>query len=253
MTELSTSLQGEALSQWDAPRPKLKGRSILDEIFNRFDGAYPGLWKSKFPSPTSIQNWKDECERTFDDEGVTLQHIAVGLKSYKKLYPAFPPTVQQFANACLPPVDIIDAYHEAVAGIEARGKGGIGAWSHPAIYWAASRLSRELMNMPSVAIKGRWESTLKAELAKGAWEPIPPAREQLPAPGATQLSREDAAAMLAQIGALGILKKASSFDHLRWARLVIERHANGDKRVTLSTLNAAREALKMNEPKDDNE
>lgn len=247
MTELSTSLQSEALSQWDMPRPKLKGRSVLDEIFNRFDGAYPGLWKSKFPSPVNIQNWKDECERTFDDDGLTLQHIAVGLRMYKKLYPDYPPNVQQFSNACLPPVDITNAYYEAVAGIEARGKGEVGTWSHPAIYWAASKLSRELMNMPSAAIKGRWEATLKAELAKGAWESVPPAREQLPAPGASQLSREDAAAMLAQLGALGIMKKPNDFDHLRWARLVIERHANGDKRVTIATINAAREALKMNE------
>lgn len=241
--ELSTSTRAADLSPWKASRPKLGDISILDHLFNRLDGMYPGKWKANFPGEKSIANWKDECARVFDEEGITLTQIGVGLRACRKLYRDWPPSVPQFIDACKPPVDVVAAYHEAVVGMEARGKGEVGHWSHPAIFWAAARLSRELMNMPSAQIRERWAATLNAQLALGAWEPIPVAREALPAPGESMLSNEDAAAMLAQLGALAATRKDSDFDHLRWAKRLLARHAEGDKRVTARQVKEAREAM----------
>lgn len=241
--ELSTSRRADELSIWTEPRPKLDGHSILDEVFNRFDGSYPGTWKSKFSSPISIQNWKNELERTLVRRGVTLQQMARGLDSYQEAHKGWPPSVEEFVDACQPPVDPVAAYHEAVAGLEARGRGEVGAWSHPAVYWAASKLSRDLMSMPSAQVRERWTATLKAQLARGEWEAIPGPRLQLPAPGASMLSKEDAAKMLAEIGASGILRKPSNFDHMRWARVILERQAAGDPQLTIVQIKAARDAL----------
>jgi len=242
--KLSTSLHADgAASIWTMPRTKLQGLSALDHLFNRLDGMYPGKWKANFPNDHSIRNWKDECARVFDEEGITPAHIAPGLQACRRAFPDWPPSVPQFANACMPPVDPVAAYHEAVAGLEARGKGEVGAWSHPAVYWAASKLSRELMSMPSAQVRERWAATLKAQLARGEWEAIPGPRLQLPAPGASMLSKEDAAKMLAEIGASGILRKPSNFDHMRWARVILERQAAGDPQLTIVQIKAARDAL----------
>lgn len=241
--ELSTLTRAEGVGPWRVKREKLNDKCLLDHLFNRMDGMYPGKWKQNFTGVQSIDNWKDECERVFEEEGITPAHIAVGLRACRKLYKDWPPSVPQFVDACQPPVDVVAAYHEAVAGMEARGKGEVGQWSHPAIYWAASRLSRELMVMPSAQIKERWGAMLRSQLALGAWEPIPAARELLPAPGASMLSAEDAAAMLAQLGAAALVSKPSDFDHLRWARRIMERREQGDRRLTILQVKDARAAL----------
>lgn len=243
--ELSTSPRTDVTSPWSTPRPKLGGISVLAHLFNRLDGMYPGKWKANFPGDKSVKNWEDECARVFEEEGITLAHIGAGLRACRKLYRDWPPSVPQFVDACLPPVDTVSAYHEAVAGMEARGKGEIGVWTHPAIYWAASKLARDLMVMPSAQIKERWAAVLKAQMALGTWEPIPEARAALAAPGASMLSAEDAAAMLAQLGAMSITKKASDFDHLRWAKRIIERHEHGDKRLSIIQIKDARAALRL--------
>ena len=245
--ELSTLTRAEGLGPWRLKREKLNDKCLLDHLFNRMDGMYPGKWKQNFTGVQSIDNWKDECERVFEEEGITPAHIAIGLRACRKLFKDWPPSVPQFVDACLPPVDVVGAYHEAVAGMEARGKGEVGTWTHPAIYWAASKLARDLMVMPSGQIKERWSATLKAQLARGTWEPIPEARAQLPAPGESMLSAEDAAAMLAQLGAATIMGKPAGFDHLRWARRIMERHEAGEK-LSMIQLKEARAALGQTPP-----
>lgn len=241
--ELSTLPHADEVSQWTVKRPKLGGISLLDHLFNRLDGMYPGKWKANFPGEQSIKNWRDECERIFEEEGITLAQIGDGLRTCRKLYRDWPPSVPQLIDACKPPVDTAAAYHEAVAGMEARGRGEVGHWSHPAIFWAASKLGRELMTMPSAHIREKWAATLKRQLELGQWEPVPMAREALPAPGQSALSNEDAAAMLAQLGALAAMQKVGGFDHLRWAKRIIERQKQGDKSITILQVKEALAAL----------
>lgn len=243
--ELSTSPLAEGLTEWTAPRGgKMAGKSALDHLFNRLDGMYPGKWRTYFPSEQSIQNWKDECVRVFTEEGIRLDQIAVGLRECRRLYREWPPSVPQLADACNPPVDPVAAYHEALAGLEARGKGEQGAWSHPAIFWAASGMRVELASQPGQFMKERWASALKAQLARGQWEPVPPPRVLLPAPGKSPTSQEDAQRMLAQLGAHGITKTAKSdIDGKRWAKRIMERLERGDKTLKPFQIKEARLAL----------
>jgi hypothetical protein len=242
--ELSTSTLADGLTDWTAPRTKLGGKSALDHLFNRLDGMYPGKWRTYFPSEQSIQNWKDECERVFAEEGITLAHLAVGLRECRRQYREWPPSVPQLADACNPPVDPAMAYHEALVGLEARGKGEVGVWSHPAIFWAATALSRDLASQPGQFMKERWAVALKTQLARGQWEPVPPPRVLLPAPGKSQTSPEDAQRMLAQLGAAGITKTAGSkIDCKAWAKKIISRHECGDKSLKPFQVKEARLAL----------
>lgn len=247
--ELSTLRRADdPTTIWTVPVPKLEGKCLLDHMFNRLDGMYPGKWRQNFTTEQSIKNWKDEVERVFTEEGITPAHVKPGLQACRRLYRDWPPSVPQLADACLPPVDPVSAYHEAVAGIEARGKGEIGTWSHPAIYWAASRLAKDLMITPAQQMKDRWAAALRSQLALKEWLPIPEARPALPAPGQTMLSAEDAAAMLKQLGAATVTIKPGDFDHLRWAKKLLEREAAGDKRVTKLQLKEARAALAPTQP-----
>lgn len=241
--DLSTSPRADGLNEWTAPRARLDGKSALQHLFNRLDGMYPGQWMKNFPSPQSIQNWKDECERVFEEEGITLIQVAAGLRACRRKHPDWPPSVPQLADACNPAVDPVAAYHEAVARLEARNKGQVGAWSHPAVYWAASKLGRDLMSQPGAAMKDRWAAALKAQLECGQWAPIPAARVLLDPPGPSKLTKDQAAALLAKLGAANVTKKTGGkFDHLRWARRLLEREAAGDA-LTLDQLKAARYAL----------
>lgn len=254
MMELSTSTRADALTEWTAPRAKLDGISALDHLFNRLDGMYPGSWRKNFTTEQSIENWKAECEQVFIEEGVTLAQIATGLRECRRLHPGWPPTVPQFANACNPPVDPVQSYHEALAGLEARGKGEVGVWSHPAIFWAATGLSRDLALQPGQFMKDRWAAALKAQLARGAWDPIPPPRVLLPAPGKSQTGPEDAQRMLAKLGALGITKTAkAAIDGKRWARRIMERLDAGDKTLKPFQVKEARIALGINTETEDGE
>ncbi len=251
--ELSTSTRADGLTEWTAPRAKLDGKSALDHLFNRLDGMYPGKWRTYFPSERSIENWKEECQRVFAEEGITPAHLAVGLRECRRQYREWPPSVPQLADACNPPLDPAMAYHEAVAGLEARGKGEVGVWSHPAIFWAATGLSRDLASQPGQFMKDRWAATLKAQLARGTWEQIPPPRVQLPAPGKSMTGPEDAARELAKLGAMGITKTAASkIDFKGWAKKIVALHAVGDPKIKPFQLKAARAALGL-ESKNENE
>jgi hypothetical protein len=178
---------------------------------------------------------------------IRLAQLVAGLRACRRQYPDWPPSVPELANACNPPVDPIAAYHEALAGLEARGKGEQGAWSHPAIYWAASGMRTELASQPGQFMRDRWTSALKAQLARGTWEEIPPPRVLLPAPGKSPTGQEDAHRMLAKLGALGITKTAKSdIDCKRWAKRMLEEQATGKKKYGHYELRLARVALGIN-------
>ena len=240
--ELSTSHHVDALTYWKTPRTNLEKKSAIDHLFNRLDGMYPGQWMKNFPNPISIQNWKDECIRVFEEEGIRLPQLVEGLRACRRKHPDFPPSVPQLAAACNPPVESVAAYHEALAGLEARAKGELGAWSHPAIFWAASGMRGELASQPAQFIKERWAAALKAQLARGQWEEIPPPRVLLAAPGKSPTASAAAAIELAKLGAMGIMKSADSdIDHLRWARTIVE--GGGKKAPTAYQIKEARRAL----------
>lgn len=231
-------------SQWFDPHPGL-GISMMDHLYNRLDGAYPHKWRSNFPDAQAIDNWAESWVEAFEDEGITPADVKIGLKECRSRF-GWPPSCAEFIQACKPFADPLAAYHEALAGLEARAKGEMGSWSHPAVFWAANMLQRDLPLAVYASVEKRWACVLKAQMQRGEWEPIPEPRAQLPAPGQAKMSSEAAAQMLSELGAQGLLKQADGeFDHKRWARKLLARVAGGDASISIHQANAAADALRV--------
>lgn len=234
-------------SQWFEPHPDL-GISLMDHLYNRLDGAYPHKWRANFPDEQAVDNWAESWVEAFEEEGITPNDVKSGLKACRNRF-AWPPSCAEFVQACKPHGDAAAAYHEAIAGLEARGKGARGTWSHPAVFWAATMLQRELMGQTYASVKDRWAAALKAQLARTEWAEIPIPRPQLVAPGKGLASKEGAVAMLRELEASGLITKGvtkqvdDKFDHKRWARRLLERVEQGDKSIKIYQIDAARAAL----------
>lgn len=137
-----------------------------------------------------------------------------------------PPSLPEFLKACKPEVNPLTAYYEALEGARSRERGEVGTWSHPAVFWAAVRVSTfELLNQSYSQIRGRWEVALAAELAKGQWAEIPAPVLALAGPGNGKSSREAATKMLNKIKATGIMQPKG--DGKDWARKILEDEKNG--------------------------
>jgi hypothetical protein len=172
--------------------------------------------------------------------GFTPREIKRGLTAMDEC--DWPPTLPTFKKMCRPPMDPLMAYHEAIAGLEARGKGEWGTWSHPAIYWAAMLLRVDLMGQSYGQMKDRWASVLKGHLDRTEWAEIPPPRVMLPPPETSPAAKELADKMVKELGAAGVLKTEVQGDGRGWARKIIEREKRGEK-LTITVLKMAREAL----------
>ena len=243
MSELSAISQ-EKYSKWFQVHPALKV-SLMDHLYNRLDGAYPHKWRSAFPNQTAIDNWMVSWAEEFEDSGITPEHIKAGLKACRTKYD-WPPSCAEFIKACLPSLDPTVAYYQAVAGCQARSRGDIGDWPHPAIYWASRPLSFDLLNQSYSQIKARWEIALAEQLEKSEWDEIPKPMIALVAPGKGDLSKEKAAQLMAEYKAADISKKLEDkTDHRLWAKRIMERHKKGDKTLSNIQINFAKEALEV--------
>lgn len=122
----------------------------------------------------------------------------------------WPPTLPEFKKMCRPPVSDTAAYYEAIAGLEARGKGEPGNWTHPAIYWAAASMRVELMTSTFAQVQDRWTVALTGQMKMGAWADIPPPRVLLAAPDASPAAKANSEKMLRALQAQGIVKKVTA-------------------------------------------
>lgn len=174
--------------------------------------------------------------------GYTGPEIKRGLAELDKR--DWPPTLPDFKKLCRPPINELNAYHEAVAGLEARGKGEVGVWSHPAVFWAASLLKTDLMGQTYAQVKSKWEQALKGQMERTEWADIPPARIALPPPDTSPRARSHAAKMLRDLNAAGIMKTSmDGIDHRRWAKLIMRRLENKDKSLSMIQIEFAKIAL----------
>lgn len=160
----------------------------------------------------------------------------------------WPPTLPEFRKLCRPPLEPLAAYYEALRGIEARRKGKMGQWSHPAIYWAASPMAFDLLHQTWASLSARWDKALREQLAIGTWEPIPPVPSALPwqsGNAARGPANAHACRVLTQLNAHGISLSANNrIDHKRWAKRLLQRAEQGDPHVTPMTLAMAKTALR---------
>lgn len=85
----------------------------------------------------------------------------------------FAPNLGEFQRLCRPALDPEWAWHEAQAGLQERAAGRVGAWSHPAVWRAATAMSWELRTKTFAAARRQWEMTLAREFAAGWGEEVP--------------------------------------------------------------------------------
>lgn len=211
--------------------------SWVESLFSRMQGMYGSkfldMWRDT--DITSVKSlWAEEMGKLTRDQ---LKRGVEALRTQD-----WPPSLPQFIKLCAPSVDSLVAYYEAVAGIQARAKGEMGVWSHPAIFWAATPLAFDLGNQTYSQIKARWERALAEQMERGEWDDIEAPLLTLPEPD--RLTREEAAKRLQEVGAASVTKDTESrTDHLRWAKIAIEDLKHGGKRYPAITYKLAKEAL----------
>ncbi|TGV09431.1 hypothetical protein E4695_04765 [Alcaligenaceae bacterium 429] len=170
----------EQENPWLVPVAKLEGKTLMEHLYGRFNGMYPYLWKANFTDMDAITDWEISWAEAFADEGIKPDDIATGLKGCRTMFPK-PPSLTEFLGACRPYLEPSTAFHEAVAGMQARAKGENFTYSHPAIFFAAIAAGQhDIMNGSYVGMQERWKKTLAAQLAKKSWPEIPAPVKALP-------------------------------------------------------------------------
>jgi len=213
------------------PLPLTWASKLLARLTEMYGAQFLRQWDA-VPAERLPVVWAEELA------GYTGVEIARGLAACRQQ--KFPPTLPEFLMLCRPNLEPATAYQEAVAGMTERAGGGIGIWSHPAIYWAAVRVGRyDILSNGYQIMRSRWETALRAVMEQGRWDPVPEPRAALPAPGQTQLTREEAEQRLRELEASRVLQPSG--DHRRWVRRTLERVARGES-VPLGVLRRAREA-----------
>lgn len=233
-------------SGWAVPLAKLEGISLIDHLWNRLSGTYGGRWLKDFPDMQSIENWKTAWAEALDEDRVTPQEVAEGLRTCRRMFPDWPPAVGEFIRACRPALQPEVAFYSAVAGMAARHNGEQGTWPHPAIFWAAVETgAHDLQHCSYATLKARWEKALNDVLARGEWKPVPAVVKALPAPPVTATSRSQAEEQMRKIGASGIMNQ-SGRDPLRgWKRVIAETEDPKGKRYSPGIVAMARNALRL--------
>lgn len=222
LTDIHRGSLTQPISPWFSVH-QLLGIRPIDHLFNRLDGAYPGKWRSMFPSPESIRNWSESWVETFEENGIDFEMVKVGLKVVRSKY-EWPPSVTEFVKACKPSIDPLKAYYEAVEGMRRRDAGEMGIWSSPAVFWAAVEVSAfDLKSMTYSAIRGRWEKSLDFQVSRNEWESIPVPMIAIPYEP-KKLTKEEATQRLKELNAAGAF--AEKGDAKDWARRIMAKPKN---------------------------
>lgn len=211
----------------------------VESLFNRMAGMYgkkfSDMWQGSDIS-TVKDLWAEEMGKLSSEE-LKRGYGALMTRDW-------PPSLPEYVKMCKPSIDPMNAYQEAVSGLQARSNGKQGNWSHPAIYWAAVPMAYDLSSQTYAQMKMRWERALANSMELGEWEPIPKVALALPAPGRAELSKESAAKMLEQLGASGVLKPRN--EDTSWYRKILQRVKDGDKTVTQHMRSEAEKGARAN-------
>jgi hypothetical protein len=220
------------------PLPESWIERLLDKMLLSYGKKFLDQWGG-VDTDKLVRHWSEELA-SFTREELGRGYAALETREW-------PPTLPEFKKLCRPGIDAANAYQEAVAGVNARERGEIGTWSHPAIYWAASCMAYDLKHQAYQSIAKRWETALQAEMSKGEWSAIPQPMIALPAPGKSLSSRQQATDMLQKIGASDVLKPRN--DHRAWIAKIAERAKAGDDTLPGISLRFAKEAMEAREAK----
>jgi hypothetical protein len=109
--------------------------------------------------------------------GFAPDEIRRGLAECSSKTRGFAPNLGEFKLLCRPALDPEYAWQEAQDGLQARDRGEVGQWSHPAVWRAACAMPYELRNSTYRAARVRWGRVLSKEFEKGWGDPAPPVPE----------------------------------------------------------------------------
>ncbi|MBN9401335.1 MAG: hypothetical protein J0I30_00720 [Burkholderiales bacterium] len=217
----------------DAPAQSL-GALVVSELRLMYGSKFAQQWESL--TPRKLRDFWDQKLVGLTEPEVR-QALVACLTTRE-----WPPTLPEFLRLCRPWLDPEIAFQAAVAGMTARGKGNVGAWPHPAIYWAAVELRADLLSQGWQALRGRWEAAYRAQLARASWEPIPAPTEALPAPGGTVTTPEEGVQQAQDLA--DRMAKGPCGDQRAWAKAILDEQARkGGRRYSQAVLDMARRAL----------
>ncbi len=214
----------------------------IERLFSHMEALYGAQFKALWRDMDRQQimmHWGAELGR------LSTSQLARGLE--RLATNAINPTLPQFIRLCKPEIDPRAAYFEAVSGVVARERGEVGAWSNPAIYWAATAVGAfDLKTKPYAQIKCIWEAALAAEQAHPHAEPVPPPQvpQVCPDKGKSQRSPNATRKIVAELHSTLAQTRQNNPDHKRWARRIQSRVDAGDQSVTDLQAQVSRQALK---------
>jgi len=212
------------------------GAKLIEQLHMTYGAKFLQQWQG-VDKAALAQHWAQELS------GFSGREIASALAACKMR--SWPPTLPEFIALCRPWMDAHTAYQEAVRGMAERQKGGMGSWSHPAVYWAAARIGAyDLLNNGWQVIRHRWEATLRDALNQKQWQAIPAPCRQLAAPGKTIPGQAEADKFVAQIKLAtggGAMPAQNVTDHKAWARKI----CRAPKGKPMTVLTMAQRALQV--------
>lgn len=215
-------------------------------LFAEIHGLFGNSFLDKFRSghiangkDTGIENMKAVWAEKIRTNRMHFGEVKRGLAGCQRL--KFPPSWGEFYELCRPAINVDAAILEAIEQLQRRNQGK-DEWSHPAIYWAATKVGyHEMTTMTHAQIKPRFAPALETILAKGDIPEVPAALPALTAPAETPAAPETIAKfreVLATFkGASGIL------DHRAWAKRIVAKAEGNPEAVTPLQLRFAKEAL----------
>ena len=210
----------------------------IERLFERLSAFYGAkfldMWR-ELDLHSVKAAWAEELA------GYTAAELKCGLAQCKTS--AWPPTLPEFMTWCRPTRDTKALWAEACEQMRIRLQGrGEDRWSHPRVYWAAVAIGAHDLNLLGwEQIRARWETALGQAKTDG----IPEYRAALPAPGKTQLNREEARARLAELrkaAGLQAPREDSNCGNKDWALRLLDREYRGETLQPIQT-QMAREAL----------
>jgi|ERR1051326_1208638 hypothetical protein len=189
---------------------------LLGKLKKDYGKRFTDQWKD-FSDQQIADNW---LEALYDYSIYELMTGYVGLRDKD-----WPPSIPEFLNLCRTKIDYEKAYWEALGGIQARQRGEVGTWSHPAIFFASTGLYHDILNLPYDKLKSRWEMALDRELSKNNWPNIPVPPKQIT--NDPKITKEEAEKMMREINDNHKTFKTGPKD--AWFKGILDRHKKGDK------------------------
>lgn len=219
-TQLSTS----------EPLPTAWIEKLFERMAALYGSKFADMWRGTDPEQVKAL-WAHELGKLSRDE-VTKGAQALMTQEW-------PPSLPQFIKLCRIQIDPQKAFVEALNGLVARDRGEVGVWSHPAIFWATTRIGAfDMKNSTYPQIQARWTVALEDELAKKEWAEIPKPALAIPVEKAAANVAEKYLAQLQDFKA-----ESTGVDHKRWAKKIMARHEAGDKSLLPIQIKFAKEAL----------